>query len=319
MPSDTRDVQILPLGVEDAPAAFVLPASMEIIPKVIFAVFDGTAASGSFEPTLEIISDSGHAVARIPVATTVAAGGAAAVSWFRGLGRYLLNQVPVASGNVHVHQAIRGDTSFFPDGGALFWGNIGNLWVTGPNTGTQVTLNADQVNDPQASDGIAVEWAAPIFAGFVAVADASHNASGQQNPPATLTEDVYDWQFPGWPPFPDLSAAIRMSLTVSARLTDPLMTGRISLQTRSDGLAPQTGFFIVSGGTNEPLPTALIDRGSVSTQTWSGTTNYTDLTWIVKYDPALNPGANPEFMVWPWADAGLGNILVDTLTLRWPV
>ena len=71
-----RDVQIK-LPSSSAPASYEVPNATEIIPKAINATFDGTGASGSFVPTVEIISDGGVVVARVPCQTTVAAGGSA--------------------------------------------------------------------------------------------------------------------------------------------------------------------------------------------------------------------------------------------------
>lgn len=69
-----RDGQIkLPDG--GSPVSYEVPNATEIIPKVVTAVFDGTGAAGSFVPTVEIVSDGGVVVARVPCQTTVAAGG----------------------------------------------------------------------------------------------------------------------------------------------------------------------------------------------------------------------------------------------------
>lgn len=89
------DVQIGNLGTGDAPLSYTVAGSQEFRLLAANATFDGSAAGGSWLPTLELISDSGQIVARSPVATAVAAGGAAEVSWFRGLRKYLFNQVPV--------------------------------------------------------------------------------------------------------------------------------------------------------------------------------------------------------------------------------
>jgi hypothetical protein len=71
-----RDVQIrLPDG--GAPQSYGVPNATEIIPLAINATFDGTGAAGSFVPTVEIISDGGVVIARVPCQTTVAAGGSA--------------------------------------------------------------------------------------------------------------------------------------------------------------------------------------------------------------------------------------------------
>lgn len=78
MPSD---VQIR--GADGgAPQSYTVPNATEIVPKAVNATFDGSATAGSYVPTLEMVSDGGVVIARIPCATTVAAGGSAEVSWF---------------------------------------------------------------------------------------------------------------------------------------------------------------------------------------------------------------------------------------------
>ena len=80
------DSQFNPLGSVTAPADWTLPASLNLLLKNVYASYDGTSAAGSFQPALQIISDSGHTVGTYPCSTTVAAGGSADVTWFPGLG-----------------------------------------------------------------------------------------------------------------------------------------------------------------------------------------------------------------------------------------
>lgn len=79
------DVQILVTGSADAPVKYTVPNTTELIPKAVSAVFDGTGASGSFQPVVEIISDGGVVVAQ-SAGDTVAAGGSVEQSWFPGVG-----------------------------------------------------------------------------------------------------------------------------------------------------------------------------------------------------------------------------------------
>jgi hypothetical protein len=76
------DVLILAAGTAAAPASYEVPNAQIILPKAVHAVFDGTSASGSFLPVLEILSDAGIAVATCPLGSAIAAGGSAEVSWF---------------------------------------------------------------------------------------------------------------------------------------------------------------------------------------------------------------------------------------------
>jgi hypothetical protein len=65
-----------------APQTYLVPNATEIIPRVINATFDGSGAAVAFVPTLEIVSDGGVVVARIPCGASVPAGGSAEVSFF---------------------------------------------------------------------------------------------------------------------------------------------------------------------------------------------------------------------------------------------
>ncbi|HEX7070461.1 MAG TPA: hypothetical protein VF190_06635 [Rhodothermales bacterium] len=88
------DVQILVTGSADAPVTYTVPATAEIRPKVVHAVFDGTGASGSFQPVLEIVSDGGVVVGQSP-GSTVTAGGSVEQSWFRRVKRQVVTTAPI--------------------------------------------------------------------------------------------------------------------------------------------------------------------------------------------------------------------------------
>lgn len=75
------DVQIADTSSGDAPHDYTVPSSADFILKAAYGVFDGTLASGNFLPAIEIVSDSGHTVAR-SVGQQVTAGDSAEVSWF---------------------------------------------------------------------------------------------------------------------------------------------------------------------------------------------------------------------------------------------
>lgn len=79
------DVQYRPLGEEPAPAGWTLQGGLEIVPKTAYASFDGTGAAGPFVPCLRIVSDAGIVAGEYVADASVAAGGSADVSWFRGL------------------------------------------------------------------------------------------------------------------------------------------------------------------------------------------------------------------------------------------
>lgn len=76
---------VAPFGNKQAPADWVLPASLEILPKLAYAHFDGTSAAGTFLPCLRFISDSGHVAVEAVSEEQVVAGASADVSWFPGV------------------------------------------------------------------------------------------------------------------------------------------------------------------------------------------------------------------------------------------
>lgn len=87
-------------GVIPAPADWVLPSTLQIIPKMAYASFDGSGAGASFLPCLRIISDSGQVAAECVVGTSVAAGASADVTWFpwwRGIAGKVAPPTPLGS------------------------------------------------------------------------------------------------------------------------------------------------------------------------------------------------------------------------------
>lgn len=80
-PAKQTSAQFAPLGTVSAPADWNIPSNIVLSPSVVFAHFDGTSATGSFVPTLQILSDSGHVVAEIPQDVTVAAGASCEATW----------------------------------------------------------------------------------------------------------------------------------------------------------------------------------------------------------------------------------------------
>lgn len=79
------DKQILVTGSADAPAGYVVPNTVDLIPKAVSCILDGTGASSDFVPVLEVISDGGVVVAQSP-GSTVTAGGSVEQSWFPRVG-----------------------------------------------------------------------------------------------------------------------------------------------------------------------------------------------------------------------------------------
>jgi hypothetical protein len=80
-----QDTLIVAAGQASVPETYTVPNAQEISPLVVRAVLDGTLASGSFLPVLELISDGGIVFAQIPAEQAIAVGGQVEVTWAPGL------------------------------------------------------------------------------------------------------------------------------------------------------------------------------------------------------------------------------------------
>lgn len=75
------DTQILATQVLATPGDYKVKSPSEITIGSIFATFDGTAAGGSFVPTVEIVSDSGNTILEVPQDSTITAGDTVKATW----------------------------------------------------------------------------------------------------------------------------------------------------------------------------------------------------------------------------------------------
>jgi hypothetical protein len=78
----SSDVVLSIPDVVAVPQDYDVPAAQEIVPKVVTASFDGSAAAAAFLPTVEILAPSGAVVCRAITSDQVAAGASADVSFF---------------------------------------------------------------------------------------------------------------------------------------------------------------------------------------------------------------------------------------------
>src|SRR2546421_2306304 len=80
------DVQILRSTSGAVPGVYKLPDNAQFILKCVNADFADNGAAADWLPAVEIVSDSGHVIARaVDQAVKVTAGSDAEVSWFRGV------------------------------------------------------------------------------------------------------------------------------------------------------------------------------------------------------------------------------------------
>jgi hypothetical protein len=63
----------------------VLPGSVELLLKGVYAKYDGSGAATPYVPLLRLISDAGSTAFEIPADNTIAAGASADVTWFPGV------------------------------------------------------------------------------------------------------------------------------------------------------------------------------------------------------------------------------------------
>lgn len=81
------DVSIVASEVASAPQDYTLPGAQEILLRAVGCTINGTNASGSFLPALQMLDPAGHVMFTcVNASDPVAAGGSALVSWFPGGG-----------------------------------------------------------------------------------------------------------------------------------------------------------------------------------------------------------------------------------------
>jgi hypothetical protein len=190
----------------------------------------------------------------------------------------------------HIHQCVE----VYNDGGLIHY------------TGRDLS----QVSDLAASDGVAVKWSAPSFANFNTVYSAIWDNFGIK------TYDVYEWQFTfADPPFWFI-AKNPIKIIARVRGTNPATTYKLTFA--PDPItSTNTSMIMLNGGTTEPTPSLDTAVGLIyDTQTWTGTTDYVDLTWMFQFIP--DSIAAPTSMFYGWYPSGSGDIFLDKITMIWP-
>lgn len=79
------DAVITRAGPVAVPLDYPVPTGTEIVPRVISASFNGSAAAGAFVPVLEVIAPNGSVTAYCARQVSIAAGASVLVSWFPGV------------------------------------------------------------------------------------------------------------------------------------------------------------------------------------------------------------------------------------------
>lgn len=76
------DVTLAVSGVEDTPLDYPIPGAAELLPKLISASFDGSAAAGPWVPAIQLRIEGATGGATFPLSQSLAAGASADVAWF---------------------------------------------------------------------------------------------------------------------------------------------------------------------------------------------------------------------------------------------
>jgi hypothetical protein len=155
---------------QPAPLAYTIPGAQEIGIISLRASYDGTGAAGSFVPTLRVLAPDGQELAACPVASPLAAGALADVTWFPRGG--VSQAAPAAAGTPYAivlgvgadnptsppsnqPYVPLGSDYFATDGGAYFAHDGGFVTILQPgvyrctvgaygvNAGTQVSAGAN--------------------------------------------------------------------------------------------------------------------------------------------------------------------------------
>lgn len=80
------DIAIRATATASVPRDYTIPGAQELLPKVISASLDGSAAATAYIPTLQILEPGGHVMFSAPAQTSYPAGASVDVNWFPGLG-----------------------------------------------------------------------------------------------------------------------------------------------------------------------------------------------------------------------------------------
>lgn len=78
------DALIIRPGTVNVPLDYVVPNASEIEPLCVSATFADPSNAGPYIPVLEMITPDGSIIGPFPLATSIAAGVSARVSWFPG-------------------------------------------------------------------------------------------------------------------------------------------------------------------------------------------------------------------------------------------
>lgn len=132
------DQQILVAGTAAIPLSYEIPNAVELELLCVNASFDGSGAASSYVPTVEIISDGGVVIGRVPVKTTVAAGGSAEVTF----APFLRDEVAAVTGTLQNR-------------------NFGQLGYSLGTTLSDTQTHTIQIQDVLAGDGVLVSISAP--------------------------------------------------------------------------------------------------------------------------------------------------------------
>lgn len=95
------DVAIVASAVANAPQDYTLPGAQEIFLRAVGCTMNGTNATGSFVPALQMLDPAGHVMwTAVNSALPVAAGRSALVSWFPGGGVNATSSSSSSSGTI---------------------------------------------------------------------------------------------------------------------------------------------------------------------------------------------------------------------------
>lgn len=106
------------------PASYTVPDGSDITIQSIVARIDGSAAAGSFLPTLTILSSSGQIIARVPSDITYAPGDTGVVTWSPFLRKSVSAAPPPVSTGLPWATLFTGVQTDNPAGGSPIFANL---------------------------------------------------------------------------------------------------------------------------------------------------------------------------------------------------
>lgn len=169
------DISIRDNSTVNAPHDYKIPGAQEILPKAVSAAMDGTGASGTWFPCMQVLDPNGNVMFSAISPTPLAVGASADVSWFRGLSQVPSSSAVLPGTGVDRHvtsQVVPNNAATSASFDTVLFDDLG--WFN-PGTPTKITVTIPG----QYLCIYSNSWVYPAGAGFAIQTGISYNAGAR--------------------------------------------------------------------------------------------------------------------------------------------